>query len=597
MEEESKSVILCEQNLSTSRSDSKMIGEKRTGIHSGEKHELAQKRVKIRDLESVIETAETSTHYPEPTKEKEHSVHLSFGKNDMSQVTEVPVTLDLDASQARKTGRNTFSVEVISAPGPLDLNTEARYSSCGGRGQCPEKVSLPGKHDKERHANCGNSKGVGVDLNVEDVTSSINPDIAHSHKELGHFKSRDVSESGSCTGPLEEKDPMRIWKEMKQNGFLSSSHGGIPMPKQRGRKSKIDVFKKKMELAKREQVNRFTKIAAPSGLLNELNPGIINHVRNRKQVHSIIEALVRSEKHESGNNGSKQISHPISGNSEGSKKDLEYMTDTGQHQLTFSDEEGALHSSLPSRQTKSLPATLNDSSPWILEDKVGNSETSMLERANVKSCMSQSANNREDDILALKLSSSTKASENSSSLSNEDSSNLTSVSSLSLKAATVASRWLDLLHQDIKGRLSALRRSRRRVRAVITTELPFLIAKEFSNNQENDPYVMNVSAGLPNSKIADMHRARWSALFNQMDDALSEEEKQLESWLNQVKEKQLLCDQGLQHVNWNEGCFQPLGTSENDSRIWIADRSEKLLAVNAAAASIYSTCNFLLSQS
>ncbi|XP_045808716.1 uncharacterized protein LOC123902923 [Trifolium pratense] len=52
-----------------------------------------------------------------------------------------------------------------------------------------------------------------------------------------------------------------------------------------------------------------------------------------------------------------------------------------------------------------------------------------------------------------------------------------------------------------------------------------------------------------------------------MDEALSEEEKQLESWLNQIKQKQLLCDQGLQHVNWSKAYgLQQLGTSENHSR-------------------------------
>ena len=143
-----------------------------------------------------------------------------------------------------------------------------------------------------------------------------------------------------------------------------------------------------------------------------------------------------------------------------------------------------------------------------------------------------------------------------------------------------------------------MRRSRRRVRAVITTELPFLISKEFANNQENDPFAAKMTAGISTSKPADPHRARWTALFDHMDEALSEEEKQLESWLNQVKEKQVLCDQGLQQVNWNSTYgLQQMGTSENDSRVTGLDGSEKELAVNAAAASIYSTCNFLLSES
>ena len=77
---------------------------------------------------------------------------------------------------------------------------------------------------------------------------------------------------------------------------------------------------------------------------------------------------------------------------------------------------------------------------------------------------------------------------------------------------------------------AALRRSKKRVRAVITTELPFLISKEFSSDQENNPYVTkNSTDGVFNSAAADMHRARWSALFDQMDKGLTEEEKHLVS--------------------------------------------------------------------
>ncbi|CAJ1972335.1 unnamed protein product [Sphenostylis stenocarpa] len=109
---------------------------------------------------------------------------------------------------------------------------------------------------------------------------------------------------------------------------------------------------------------------------------------------------------------------------------------------------------------------------------------------------------------------------------------------------------------------------------------------------------MKMFEGLPTSQIADLHGARWTALFNHMDEALSKEEKQLECWLNQVKEKQLLCDQGIQHVNWSAAFgLQQLGNSENNSRASTLNSSEKELAVNAAAASIYSTCNFLLSES
>ncbi|KAL7219443.1 hypothetical protein ACSBR2_012488 [Camellia fascicularis] len=56
------------------------------------------------------------------------------------------------------------------------------------------------------------------------------------------------------------------------------------------------------------------------------------------------------------------------------------------------------------------------------------------------------------------------------------------------------------------------------------------MSREFSCNQKNDQYVMKNSAvGCSNnaSVHADVHQARWSALFEQMDKGLSEEEKQL----------------------------------------------------------------------
>ncbi|XP_054822806.1 uncharacterized protein LOC129321092 [Prosopis cineraria] len=532
--------------------------------------------------------------------DKEHNFPLPSGENDVSQMTEVPVPLEHHASRAEKIGTSTYSVEVNPVPKSLDLDSEAicaRILSRDRSGECgknPAKVSFPGKHDRGALTTFVNSKVTDADLNAEDVTSCINLGEAQAYKEHDQFKSNDISESGSCTGPIKEKDPMRIWREMKRNGFLSSSHGGIPMPNKRGRKGKNDILKLKLELAKKEQVDRFSKIAAPSGLLNELNPGIINHVRNKKQVHSIIEAIV-SEKHENAKVGCKQATHFTGESTEVSKRDLECVTEAGKHQHIFHREEGILHNSAGNRKAKKHPMAMDDS--WTLEGKVRENDPCMEEGERFKSCGSQFTHVAEDDILGLKLSSLTKASVSSSSLSNEESSNFTSVSSLSLKAATVASQWLELLHQDIKGRLLALRRSRRRVRAVINTELPYLMSKEFSNTQENDSSVMEATAGLPYNKIAEMHRTRWTALFDMMDEALAEEEKQLESWLNQVKEKRLLCDQGLQHVNWNSAYgLQMLGTVEYDSRTLPTDSSEKELAVNAAAASIYSTCSFLLSE-
>ncbi|KAH1213621.1 hypothetical protein GmHk_14G041548 [Glycine max] len=534
--------------LLPSPSNSKIVGEKRGSTHRGHS---ARKRVKMKDLDAVVHSVETNSRYSEFKNDKENTVQWSLGATD--------------ASQQVTTGRNAMPEEFNFVARPLILNTEA----CKGGGCVVNfaKDSLSEKQEKG-HGNLVVSRGINVDLNAEDATGSVNLEPANSSKGCNPFKSKDVSESGSCVGPLEQKDPMTKWKQMKEYGFWSPSHAGIPKPKHHGRKSKNEMLKKKMELAKREQVNRFTKIAAPSGLLNDLNPGIINHVRNRKQVLSIIENLVRSEKHESTSVGSKHAAHCIQGNVEVSKRDQENVADVSEHQHDFACEEGALHSTSGSRQARKFPVTTNDSSSLILEGRVCDCDIGSLDKGSLKSCMTQSTNVVEDDALALKLSSEMRASMSSTGLSNEESSNVTMLLLLLLNGWSFCN---------------------------MTSKDAF---QEFGNNQDYDPCTMKMSAGLPTGKIADMHRARWTSLFDHMDEALSEEEKKLECWLNQVKEKQLLCDQGIQHVNWSSVFgLQQLGNSENNSRAPAFDSSEKDLAVNAAAASIYSTCNFLLSKS
>lgn len=65
---------------------------------------------------------------------------------------------------------------------------------------------------------------------------------------------------------------------------------------------------------------------------------------------------------------------------------------------------------------------------------------------------------------------------------------------------------------------------------MITTELPFLISKEFSAIEVDGAYNMKSSSEVvSNNATAAMHQARWRALFDQLDSALSEEEKQLVS--------------------------------------------------------------------
>ncbi|KAL6123472.1 hypothetical protein ACLB2K_075994 [Fragaria x ananassa] len=536
------------------------------------------------------------------------------------QVTQVPKISNLDTSRAGTSMSNRIPVVVSPIPRPLDLNDDSSFASStvqNGSQKCSqnlEKSTVLRDHDKECHTNPGSAKGNALGLNAKGVSSSENQDPFYPYKNLNHLKSRDVSECGSCTGPLEEKDPMTVWKEMKENGFLSSTHGGvskpkqpvaiptpkqqpgvipiskqhgniptskqhggIPMPKPRPKKNKTEEQKKKVERAKKEQVDRFAKIAAPSGLLNELNPGIINHVRNRKQVHSIIEALVRSERLEISRAENRQTIHQQGGTVENSQ-DLENMNDRWRPNTLFED-----------MQAQGYTILMNKPSLVQMDNIIEGYPTSK-ESFGGKCFASHSSHVSEEETLALKLSSSTIAPEEDSPSSSKE--EMTSY--LSFKAATVASQWLELIQQDIQGRLTALQHSRKRVRNVISTDLPLLLKKEFSSNKVNDSSTMKSSVdALSCSARAEMHRARWGPRFDQMDKTLSEEEEQLESWLNQVREMQVHCNKGLQLINWSSG-VQALGTSENDTRSEMMDSSQREVAVRAAAASIYATCNFIL---
>ncbi|KAK4363549.1 hypothetical protein RND71_018790 [Anisodus tanguticus] len=540
---------ISDQSIGITGSGTKVIaGEKRGRVDVEERTGLCHKRVKMRDLESVLR--------------REEKTEIGTGK----LVTDPAFRLiDLNA--------NTVASSNATASHVVETN----------------KLDSLGKKDHGHEGDSVKSKGFALDLNAEDVSSSINHESSYPCKNSAYLKSKDDFECASSVGPLDENESVRILNDMNQNGFLSHTHGGAPMPKLQGRKSKNDGMKKKIELAKKERVDRFAKIAAPSGLLNGLNPGIINHVRNSKQVHSIIEALVRSEKRENAHGRSKVPSNQTKWGLSERKKDQENIDGSGASRFN-----PALEDLSGSRCTSGYLTSLNKS---ISMFPGGYGGSCMVDtRVTGKMVYHPNPNiDTEDDALALKLSSSTIASDDTSSLSNEESANLASVNSLSIKAANIASQWLELIHQDIKGRLAALRRSKKRVRAVIQTEFPFLFSREFSSNQENSSYgTQSSSVGHFDNATAHAHRARWTALFDQMERALSEEEKQLESWLNQVRQMQLQCEQGLQKYGAPYG-LQQLGILQNDCRLEKTESSEKDLAVRAAAASIYSTCNFLSS--
>ncbi|XP_010916753.2 uncharacterized protein [Elaeis guineensis] len=503
-------------------------------------------------------------------------------EHEVSQITVANASMLSDRLVPSTAGKGSFEQDTTCLSlGQVGTKNSSANVGCDVMSECNKETSgpcFPAKVHEERENDKVDPVGLSVDLNTVDVSSMVEQNPFYPYKMLGQVKSGDASECGSTTGLVEESEPLRIWKEMKQNGFLSSSHGGIPMPKQRGRqprKKKDDKPRRKSESARREQANRFMKIAAPSGLLSGLNPGIINHVRNSKQVHSIIEAIVQSEKHDgqTQNRFTDQMGRE-SRDTNDRRKEHNYAHVSATHPLNISLNKPYVPSSLD----RSIEMNM-------AEDKLhrGISTSLMFTKKD------------DNDALTLKLSSAvTETSENASSASTDNhSANQDNITSLSLKAATVASQWLDLLQQDIKGRLAALRRSKKRVRNAIQTELPYLFSTEFSPNQENDPsFAHSSEAQCPKKHTPEMHVARWRSLFSQMDRALSEEGKHLENWLKQVQEMQLHCEKGLKHV-CVDGLSQ-FGSSEDSSKLKKSEAYERECAVRAAAASIYSTCNLIM---
>ncbi|XP_072976013.1 uncharacterized protein [Typha angustifolia] len=493
-----------------------------------------------------------------------------------SQVTAATASLTSNRLEPVTKGHSPLEQDVAylnkSHAGSVKSSTVHGY---GAPSECDKennKLCFPKKVDEERAVHKMNSGILGLDLNAVDTSSIVDYNPFCPFKKLGQLKSADSLECGSTTGPVEESEPLKMWKEMKQNGFLSSLHGGVQESKQRGRqprKKKDDGCKKKTEFARKEQVNRFMKVAAPSGLLSGLNPGIINHVRNSKQVRSIIEAIVRSEKHDTLEQSRLDQTGP------GSK---EHIGRGKEHNIA--------HTSL------NTPCSLPLNKPFVPpERRMEINQLSMAEQRfyHGKPTPPQLIEEDENERLKLKLASTvttcTSADNFSASTDN--------ITSLSLKAATVASQWLELLQHDIKGRLDALKRSKKRVRNVIHTELPYLLSTELSSSQENVPSMTHsLEAGCSEEAISETHAAQWRSLFIEMDKTLHEEARGLESWLRQVQEMRVHCEKGLKYAGVE--VLPQLESIDDLSKLKKSEAFEHDCAVKAAAASIYSTCNLIM---
>ncbi|KAJ0262430.1 hypothetical protein HA466_0053630 [Hirschfeldia incana] len=361
---------------------SPLSGDKRKGNGSEEKDELASKRAKVRDLDSDTKNSNmqsvTNIVTAQQQKLSSEQVLVATSTEGLGRVVREKDVLVKDVKPSAVLKPSTCLPKAGSVS-----RDDNRLVANSGKQALPDKDALV-KDDSK----CESQRGGQVDA-VSKNSSLLKPrDVSES---VVVVSPRDPSEKAGpfqmsgAEASLEKSDSMRRWMEMKRNGFLSGPLGGVSAPssaattttpvevpaqKQQKNKRRSDATKKRNEAPRKEQqqqqVDRFSNVTAPSGLLTELNPGIINHVRSKKQVCSIIEALIRNATHDAKRNDDLNVRGSV----------------------------------------------------------------------------------REDKELAFKLPSSG-ASDHANSFANPE-----QATSLAVQAATVASQWLDFLHQDLSGRLA-----------------------------------------------------------------------------------------------------------------------------------------------
>lgn len=410
----------------------------------------------------------------------------------------------------------------------------------------------------------------------------------------------------------------------------------LPRGQKRARRYPIQVkrykhepLKQKKEGDKKEQVSKFSRVSPPSGLLAELNPGIISHVRNSKQVHAILEAVVGSDAL-TAYQDSREIFCPAPKTKAeekipGTNYTIVDVFENGDSEIM--DMHHAASDALEARdEHQSSEVAHRKLEERLISDSYASDHLFDIEErptdANLNEEGFEHLAAREDSVPPVEYNkdlfySKQTAGEqcNLQETSNchchycrpNDSSSmdLTCSASLSMKAATVASHWLELHYQDIKGRLAALKRSRKRVRAKIKEVIGYTSLDHMSATRKISELFVQASSGDQHANmLADAehdHMEKWRSLFSHMDHSLNAEGAKLEASLQRIKEMQAHCKWGLEEFQGiTSDCPQQqrpesLG-DEFRSKVASAKIIERRFAVEAAAASIYSTANFVTTE-
>ncbi|XP_057818911.2 uncharacterized protein LOC131032025 isoform X2 [Cryptomeria japonica] len=386
------------------------------------------------------------------------------------------------------------------------------------------------------------------------------------------------------------------------------------------RRLKNEVLQQKRDVGKKEPLSKFSRVTAPSGLLADLNPGIINRVRNSKQVHAIIEAVVGPDALTVCQDKQKNYIREPKVNPE--RKTLgashpTFMVDNDHSEVV--DMHNGSNDTLDRRQQlagvealkwkldKRMIASMDACASLHLHSEDRPTDASVLDET--FECLDASVDlippHCNGDQFYLKQvvgeHDNMKGTLNChchychpGEISGTDS---TCSASLSRKAATMASHWLELYYQDVKGRLAALKRSRRRVRTLIKEVFSYAALYPTSSSHDTNEPLGKVNK--TDKRAEHEHMEKWRSLFIHMDRRLTVEGTQLETSLQQIKGMQAHCKWGLQEVQGNQRddhqLQQPEGLEDKlGPNLASAKTIERQYAVGAAAASIYSTTNFVL---
>ncbi|KAF9595122.1 hypothetical protein IFM89_037222 [Coptis chinensis] len=494
------------------------MGEKRSDVETGEKSEIF-KRIKTEDLESELCPKESSIR--EAAKDQPHSDK----DEEITEIAKESSNLMSDSQQAETTGLNKTSLlRHTSSSGFRDLDT----------GKCLSATELNEETDVAKPV-CNVTTAHAYD-GLSSVISS--------HSGLDFITEERLLNVGSSTFPLENNDTLILGKVVKESDLALSPSLHKQILVQQVWKSRKDVLKENME------------------------------IKRSKQVHSIIEALVKSEKREIDSQsalmgqskiGIKEVrdGKKYLEGQKGGFGDLDVAAER-----TYGDTYGASQFTSDQKDEKLMTYNKGPEDPTDISFLSVQAWVKQVSLSNFNEKKEQRNGTFRMVVVPLCF-----------------------CKCFFTMAGTTVSGY-----QQPSFCIKAVRRE---FKAVIQKELPSLLSKSVAPKQENGIHSRQSSTALfSDSTTSDLHGKRWATLFHQMENKLLEEERHLVSSLQQMKEMQVHCEWGLQCAKQNGLQLDKSGNaSGNDTFLYLskeAENREKELAIRAAAASIYSTSNFIM---